>query len=116
MHISRLLACVLVAVGFGVSAQAGPSIATVQVRVSTEDLDLTTAAGAQAVLARLSRAATAACGGTPDGSPLIRNAVQKFELCRARAVAGAVAQSQSPVLQTQFAATREGQILRLAAN
>jgi len=115
MHISRLLACVLAVAGYGLSAQAGP-IGAVQVRVSTEGLDLTTTAGADAALARLSRAATQACGGTPDGSPLINNAARKFELCRARAVAGAVAQSRSPVLQTRFAASHEGQVLRLAAN
>jgi UrcA family protein len=115
MRITQLLACVLVVAGSGLPAQAGP-IGVAQVRVGTDDLDLTTARGAQAALVRLSRAATAACGGAPDRSPLIRKAGPKFELCRAKAVARAVEQANSPVLSRQFAASHEGQTLRLAKN
>jgi UrcA family protein len=77
-------------------------LTTIQIRVSSKGLDLTTEAGATQFLDRLSRAASAACGGYPDPSPIITDAPRRFRLCREKAVAGAVAQSQSELLKRQL--------------
>jgi UrcA family protein len=99
---------------WALAAEAGPPFTQTQVRVTSQDLDLTTEAGATKYLARLSRAAGEACGGGPDHSPLVRNGVRVFQDCHAKTLARAVAQSASPILQHQFAATQEAAGLRLA--
>lgn len=96
-------------------AQARSNLTTIQIRVSSAGMDLTTEAGADAFLKRLSRAATNACGGYPDSSPHITDAQQRFRACRAKALAGAVEQSQSAMLQRRFAARLNAATPRLAA-
>jgi UrcA family protein len=96
------------------AAQAAP-IEVAETKVTSASLDLSTEAGADQFLARIERAATQVCGGYPDLSPLASNALQRFRACRAKAVATAVAQSGSPMVQRQFAASEAARHLRVAA-
>jgi len=113
-HICLLIASLLSAAALAPAAHAGPDVRTVQVRVSSAGLDLTTEAGAGLYLKRLARAATAACGGQPDYSPLVLSSEKRFQACRAKALADGVAQSASPMVQRQYAAAQDA--LRLAKN
>jgi UrcA family protein len=114
MRFPLLIASVLT-LAAGLPAHAAP-IEIVQVRVSSAGLDLSTEVGADQFLQRLTDAAASACGGGPKPSTFPHEAMQAFRTCRAKAVAGAVAQSQSALLRQQFAATGGGRVQRLAAN
>jgi UrcA family protein len=92
-----------------------PSIQTVSVTVSTAGYDLNTAEGADALLKRLSWAATKACGGGPDSSPIVLRARQRYRACQVKALEAAVAQSRSELLKVRFARSQEAQPRRLAA-
>jgi UrcA family protein len=109
-----LLACTLALAAFGRPALADPGLSRVEVHVSSEGLDLASQAGADQFLQRLSRAATEACGGAPDGSPLIKRPVRKFRQCRIAALAAAVAGSRSRMVWREFGATLEAESVRLA--
>ncbi|MGH6993153.1 MAG: UrcA family protein, partial [Caulobacteraceae bacterium] len=74
-------------------AQTDPGIS---VRVQTADLDLSTSAGAHALLQRIDWAANAACGGAPDIRLLSQ--VQQYQSCRKSAIEGAVSQVHSPMV------------------
>jgi UrcA family protein len=108
-----LIAGLLAAAGLGPVVHARPDVRTVQVRVSSAGLDLTTEAGAGVYLKRLARAATAACGGQPDHSPLVFASEKRFQACRTRALADVVARSP-PIVQRHYAAAQDG--VRLAKN
>lgn len=89
---------------------------TVQLRVSSQGLDLTTEAGAAQFLTRLSHAAAEVCGGHPDPSPLrVHDAARTYRQCQDKALSQVVAQSQMPLLQQQYAAVRGAGPERLAA-
>ncbi len=106
----------LAASGGGLAAAApagGPN--QVEIRVSSDGLDLTTQAGADQFLQRLYRAATIACGTTPDASPLVANPVRKFEFCRANAIADAIDQSRAPLIRRQVPSVRQNPARRMAA-
>jgi UrcA family protein len=115
IHPAPLLACTLAIAALGGPALAGPSLNTVEVRVSSEGLDLTSQAGAEQFLQRLSQAATQACGGAPDSSPLVKDAARRFRQCRLTAVAVAVGNSRSPKVWRAFTATLQADSRRLAA-
>jgi len=107
-YFSFLLPCALAIGALGAGpALAGPTINTVEIRVSSAGLDLNTRAGADQFLLRLWRAATAACGGLPDTSPLVKEPNRAFRLCRAKALTEALANSHSPWLTRQIAVTGE---------
>ncbi|WP_372781772.1 UrcA family protein [Phenylobacterium sp.] len=95
------------------AARADPRSETVSIRVSSEGLDLTTAAGADHFLDRLSKAAILACGA-PDFSPLMKDARRDLRHCRAVALAGAAARSRWPLVPRRFAARPEARIVLLA--
>lgn len=96
-------------------AQAETNPTTVEVRVNSAGLDLTTEAGADEFLKRLSRAASRACGGRPDVGPLILEARGRFEDCHAKAVSAAVEQANSAVLDRRFVSSPDAAYLKLAA-
>jgi len=106
-HIPLLVIAALSAGALAPAAQAAPDVRTVSVRVTSAGLDLTTEAGAAVYLKRLARAATEACGGQPDYSPLATSGAKRFEACRGRALSTAVAQSASPLVQRRYAATQD---------
>ena len=113
-----LMACALTlaASGGGVAAAApAAGLNQVEIRVSSDGLDLATQAGADQFLQRLYRAATLACGSTPDASPLVANPVQKFEFCRANAIAEAIEQSRAPLIRRQVPGIRQNPTRRMAA-
>ena len=116
-YLSYYLAGAL-ALAAGGDSLAEPRMTTVRVKVSAAGLDLGTEAGADVLLHRLSRAATQACGGSAP-SPVLLEARQRFRVCRANAMAGAVAdaveQSRSDVIQRRFAQTRDAKLVRLAS-
>jgi UrcA family protein len=90
--------------------------ATVQLRVSSQGLDLTTEAGAAQFLQRLSHAASQVCGGPPDASPLRpNNAARIYRQCQDKALSDVVAQSQWPLVRQQYAADRHVGSAHLAA-
>jgi UrcA family protein len=111
-HISLLIVAALSAGALAPAAHAAPDVRTVSVRVTSAGLDLASEAGAAVYLKRLARAANEACGGQPDYSPLATSGAKRFEACRGRALSAAVAQSASPLVQRQYAATQDD--LRLA--
>ena len=95
---------------------AGPAITTVQMRVTSQGLDLTTEADAAQYLKRLSHAAAQVCGGRPDVSPLrVHDATRIYRQCQDKALSDVVAQSQWPLVQQQYAADRDVGSARLAA-
>jgi UrcA family protein len=111
-HVCLLVMAVLSAGAVAPAAHADPDVRTVSVRVASEGLDLSTETGAAVYLKRLARAATEACGGQPDYSPLARLGEQRFQACRAKALSAVVAQSASPLVKRQYAATQDA--LRIA--
>jgi UrcA family protein len=94
-------------------AVAGPELATGQVTVRLGDLDLSTALGAHAALARLTRAAGQACGDRPGVSPTLIWQSDAFQSCRAEALKTAVAQIHTAAIDVAFAPAR-GQIVQVA--
>jgi UrcA family protein len=111
-HISLLVAAALGASALAPAAHAEPDVRTMSVRVTSAGLDLTTEAGAGLFLKRLSRAATEACGGQPDSSPLATSAAKRFETCRSEALSTAVVRSASPLVQRLYAATQAPRLAR----
>jgi UrcA family protein len=91
-------------------ASAQTSTAPISVTVSYGDLDLGHAAGAQALLQRIERAADQACGWAPDLRLLAERAA--FEQCRKTAITTTVARIDAPML-TALAGSR-GQPERVA--
>lgn len=119
MRLISLALAGAVVIAAPVAAQAAPrpdaGPETVNVVVSTKGLDLTSQKAARRLLRRLARAASAACGESEAESPLLPPDVRRdYRRCRADALADVVARSNIPELQRQYAATREGQRLRLA--
>jgi UrcA family protein len=113
-----IAACAMVAIGQPALSQTyvGPGVITVQQKVSSQGLDLTTEAGAAQFVKRLSHAASAVCGGHPDPSPLRANdAARDYRQCQEKALSEVVAQSQWPLVQQQYAAARHDGSARLAA-
>ena len=78
------------------SAEARPKYMLAMVRVEAGDLDLTTDAGAAAMIGRIDRAAGELCAGTP--SPLLPGREGRAWRCRKDAMAAAVARLQTPAL------------------
>lgn len=108
-HVCFILACALTACGF-TTAQAEEAV-TASARVNSEGLDLSTSAGADRFLKRLSIAAGRVC---IDRRTLITAGVGRdFQICRAKAMAKAVADSRSPVIQQRFAASSKAKVLHL---
>ena len=67
-----------------------------RVAVSTEGLDLNTAAGAKAFYGRLSHAVIAACGGAPTS--FFTSEEERFQACYKTAMDQAVAQAHAPLV------------------
>jgi UrcA family protein len=91
---------------FALSAQAGPQRVDTpmnhpSVVVRYADLNLATAAGTQALYARLSSAASRACGGQPGIHELRQQ--QDYRACYGRAMAKAVKKIDSQRLQALHA-------------
>jgi UrcA family protein len=78
----------------------------VNVPVYSVGLDLRTEAGAEAMLKRLDRAATRACGGKPPLVPLNASRTTGFEACHNGAMKRAVADLNSSMVAELFFKTR----------
>lgn len=73
-----------------------------KVAVAHADLDLTTRDGAQAMLARLDRAASAACGGKPTAmstDPLAAARQREYAKCNAAALDSATMHLGAPLVR-----------------
>lgn len=77
-------------------AEAGPHRVLAMVRVPADDLDLTTEAGAAAMIRRLDAAARQLCAATP--SPLLPGHEGRAWRCRREAMAQAVERLETPAL------------------
>lgn len=87
------------------AAQNAPSFIIEQVKVSHGDLDLGTEQGADAMLARLSGAASAACGRKPRsgvGDPLGPSKQRIYRLCVVAAIDNATLQLNAPMVRTAW--------------
>jgi len=76
------------------AATQDPNATVVAIKVSYADLDLNSRAGAATLLARISAAATKACGGAPDGRDLAE--LSLYDHCKADAVTSAVDAVRTP--------------------
>lgn len=94
------------------AASAEPAAVQGTSKVSYGDLDLSTASGARAMLTRIEKAATQACGRSPflrePHSPTIRYAMYDYRQCREQAVAQAVASLRAPAVSRLYAESRAG--------
>lgn len=110
-RIHKLALAAAVALGTASAAAHAGDYIRQQVSVSYSDLDVSTATGATALLARIDMAAVKACGGKPFFQPLyssIPDAVtREYLTCHARAVSDAVASVGSPVLTRIYAQNGE---------
>ena len=87
---------------------------TVTLKVSARGLDLKSEAGADAMLGRLARAASAACGGLPGQGPLLLAQTAAYRSCALSSVEAAVKSSRSPLLSRRYAALKGDRVLALA--
>jgi UrcA family protein len=94
----------------GYSRDGGVVVSKVEVPYA--DLDLSTQDGARRLLARIERAAEAACGASPEASQAGPSSAQVSD-CRRDAIRGAASRLRSPTLE---AAIREARPARLATN
>jgi UrcA family protein len=111
-------ACAVVAIAQPALSEtyAGPGETKVQMRVTSQGLDLTTEAGAAQFVKRLSQAASQVCGGHPDLSPYrAHDAARGYRQCQDKALSDVVAQSQWPLVRQQYAAIHDVGSARLAA-
>ena len=106
---AKALAALVVATSIAAPAFAQSVDEPISVTVSYGDLDLSHAAGAQALLHRLEYAADKACGGAPDIRVLAQRAI--YDKCRTTAVEKAVDQVKSPILT---ALAQKGPVIRIA--
>jgi UrcA family protein len=106
---SALLACIT-AIGVAATARAGESavqtVGVTRVVVRYGDLDLTSPAGAQTLYARLSSAASKACGGEPGTRDLLSR--MSYQDCRSTALDRAVSRVGSSQLQALHEESSEG--------
>lgn len=83
-------------------AQTAPSLVIKQVRVEYGDLDLATTEGADAMLARLTGAASKACGGRPPmpvSDPLAPSKQRAYRLCKVAAIDDATLALNAPLVR-----------------
>ncbi|MGH6992613.1 MAG: UrcA family protein [Caulobacteraceae bacterium] len=97
-HFSVLGAVLAASVPMALAAPASAQFeeSPTSVRVQTADLDLSSPAGAHALLRRIDSAAEAACGGAPDIRLLTQ--MQAYKSCRATAIQNAVTQAHSAMV------------------
>jgi UrcA family protein len=99
--------------GPGVPGGHGP--VKVMVIVSSHGLDLTSSAGADRFLDRLTAAVNRACNDRPaDGQPLMVARTAGFDVCRAQALETAMTYVHSPTVRRRYAAIESRNDLRLA--
>ena len=104
MSANTTIACLaaLAALGLAAATHAAPSgdwtsdPASMTVKVSFADLDLSSPAGARSVLNRIHAAASTVCGSEPDIRLLERSAV--YHSCMKATIGRAVASLDSPVV------------------
>jgi UrcA family protein len=99
------------------AAQADPFLVRKDVRVSYRHSEISTEAGARAVLARINAAARKACGGSPTfyGTYSMAPGLARkdFAKCQASAVGNAVAALNAPMLVAVYSRDEDA-ALRLA--
>jgi UrcA family protein len=93
------------------SAQAAPAQIVTNIGVSHSDLDLESAQGVQAMLARLDRAATEACGGKPapvmPGDQVGMAKQGEHRRCKAAAMESSTLRLGSPPVRAAWLGKRE---------
>ncbi|MGA0607495.1 UrcA family protein [Phenylobacterium sp. VNQ135] len=97
----RFLLAALAVLVLATPAAAEPRRTLVMARVPVDDLDLSTAAGARAMLHRLNAAARDLCAFTP--SPLLPRAPGLAWRCRTQAMAQAVERLETRELRLAYA-------------
>jgi UrcA family protein len=97
--------------GSAQSLDANKGRQIVSIRVSTQGLDLTSEAGAEAFLKRLGSAADRACGGQPAPGVAQLSQSKHREACRLRAMGASVAKLDHPNVSRLHAASPGGQTI-----
>ncbi|HEY2752042.1 UrcA family protein [Phenylobacterium sp.] len=114
---------VVVAVAFIASAAAAPGwceplgrkpVEVMQVRVPVGDLDLNSRAGADTLIQRVTAAADRACGRSSSGGVTGQMEQRAHQVCKAQAVARAVAQVDASAVQVRYAQNRGAVKVRVA--
>jgi UrcA family protein len=102
-----VVAVALIASAAAVSAWCEPlgprPVEVIQVKVPVGDLDLNTRSGADALIRRVSAAASRACGQPAFGSVTTVGNQRLHHACQAKAVARTVAQVDAPFVQERYA-------------
>jgi UrcA family protein len=113
----------VLAVALIASAAAAPAwseplgarrVEVIKVKVPVGDLDLNSQAGADALIRRASHAAAKACGSPDVSGALVYEQLRAYRACKSRALAGAVAQSDAPVVQARYARLVGGSAVQVA--
>lgn len=121
MKTQQLVTALIAAAGIASAAVAGPPAslagngsAKVSVIVSSHGLDLTTDAGADQFLERLTSAVDRACDDRANGPTLTLGHTAGFYECRSQALETAMAYVRSPVVKRRYAAMQASDSVRLA--
>ena len=98
-----------------VHSEEGPNrVVITRVVVPYGDLDLTRAEGADALLKRVFRAASRACGGVPSSGLTAMADARNYRACTAKAATRAVAQVDAPMVRQRFAARQAAEPVKVA--
>lgn len=98
----------IAALGFVSTAQAADDSSTVSVRVSYSDLNLSSPAGAQAVLRRITQAAKGICGAEPGINDLSSH--QAYGRCVKQIVDHSVTSLDKPMVTAMNAGQTASQV------
>lgn len=88
------------------SAAADPrsavgEVVTLEATVSYSDLDLSRTAGADALIVRLSKVATAVCGDRPNAADT--DAYGRYRVCKTRTMDAAIRKVNAPLVTARYA-------------
>jgi UrcA family protein len=111
---SLLVAALVLSAATPALAQTSEPTVQVSTTISMAGLDLNTAAGADALLSRIGRAADGLCRGKPADGALGPAIARSFAVCKRTTLARAVATVDSPTVQARYAARTGARAVQLA--
>ncbi len=76
-------------------------VVTLKATVSYSDLDLSRTAGADALIVRLSKVATAVCGDRPNAADTV--AYGRYRACKIRTMDAAIREVNAPLVTARYA-------------
>ncbi|HZZ68691.1 MAG TPA: UrcA family protein [Phenylobacterium sp.] len=106
----RSPAIAALAIGLAAASIASGALAappSTQVTVRLADLDLASPAGAHTALARLTRAASQACGRPEEAHSMLLRLSDNFRRCRTNALAAAIAQVSGTAIVAAYDETHD---------